>query len=82
MPLVANYDDSNPNIRTGYTRLMDAESIRTLSTPVGYPEPVLYFAGEALPVNEQPTSCAYAWSRSFGKERRNESNCQLGYVID
>ena len=57
--LVANYDDSNPNIRTGYTRLMDADSIRTLSTPVGYPEPVLYFAGEALPVNEQPTSCAY-----------------------
>ena len=38
---------------------MDAESIRTLSTPVGYPEPVLYFAGEALPVNEQPKSRAY-----------------------
>lgn len=45
---VVNYDDNNPNIRTGYTRLMDADSIRTLSDPVGYPEPVLYFAGEAL----------------------------------
>ena len=57
--LVANYDDYNPNIRTGYTRLMDADSIRTLSDPVGYPEPRLYFAGEALPVNGSPTSCAY-----------------------